>query len=315
MGAQEVILDMDPGVDDALAIILAMRSPELNVLGLTTVSGNVPVELGTQNALKLLELVGRPDVPVFEGASRPIEGEPAYAYHVHGESGLGDAELPPPRVASQGDAVTYLLDTIAERGEQLTIIATGPLTNLAHVEERQPGILKKVKEIVVMGGAVHEAGNMTPTSEFNFHVDPLAARSVVTSGARIRLVPLDATRRVLLSGETLSSQVARHLGEVSTFCEAACRPAISRGGRQQGPPGIHLHDPLAVGVVIDPDICARVERLSIDIEPRGELTAGQVVVDIRTHAGSSPASGSEVICVIRPDSRRFMELFLSRVFG
>ena len=315
MAAQEVILDMDPGVDDALAIILAMRSPELNVLGLTTVSGNVPVELGTQNALKLLELVGRPDVPVFEGASRPIEGEPAYAYHVHGESGLGDAELPPPSVASRGDAVTYLLDSIAERGEQLTVIATGPLTNLAYVEERQPGILKKVKEIVVMGGAVREAGNTTPTSEFNFHVDPLAARSVVISGARIRLVPLDATRRVLLSGETLSSQAARHPSEVARFCEEACRPALSRGDTQQGPPGIHLHDPLAVGVVIDPDICAREERLSIDIEPRGELTAGQVVVDFRTHAGSSPVSSSEVICVIRPDSRRFMELFLSRVFG
>jgi inosine-uridine nucleoside N-ribohydrolase len=314
MGApQSVILDMDPRVDDALAIILAMRSPELNVLGLTTVSGNVPVELGTQNALKMLELVGREEVPVFEGASRLIEGEPIYAYHVHGQGGLGDAELPPPRAASRGDAGTYLHDTIVERGEELVIIATGPLTNLAHLEERQPGILKTVKEIVVMGGAIREPGNVTPTSEFNFHVDPVAARSVVASGAEIRLVPLDATRQVSLDSETLSSHVSSHPSEIARFCELACRPALSRGDSQRGSQRLVLHDPLAVGVAIDRTLCAT-ESFWIDVEPQGELTAGQVVADFRV-TGTSQRSGREVLCATRPDSKRFIELFLRRVFG
>ena len=309
---QTVILDMDPGVDDALAIILAMRSPELNVLGLTTMSGNVPVELGTQNALKMLELVGREEVPVFEGASRPIEGEPIYAYHVHGPGGLGNAEPPPPRAASRGDAVTYLHNTIVERGEELVIIATGPLTNLAHVEERQPGILTTVKEIVVMGGAIREPGNVSPTSEFNFHVDPVAARSVVASGANLRLVPLDATRQVFLDSEALSSHATSQPGEIARFCELACRPAFSASHSKSGSQRIVLHDPLAVGVVIDRDICAT-ESFWIDVEPRGELTPGQVVVDFR--AGISQRSGREVLCAMRPDSKRFMDLFLRRVFG
>ena len=310
---QSVILDMDPGVDDALAIILAMRSPELNVLALTTVSGNVPVELGTQNALKMLELVGREEVPVYEGASRPIEGEPIYAYHVHGESGLGDAELPPPRTASRGHAVTYLLDIIVERGEELIIIATGPLTNLAHVEADHPGILKMVKEIVVMGGAIRVPGNVTPTSEFNFHVDPVAARALVASGADIRLVPLDATRQVFLDSETLSSHATSHPGEIARFCELACRPAFSRGDSQGGPERLALHDPLAVGVAIDRTLCAT-ESLWIDVEPHGELTAGQVVADFRA-SGTSQRSGREVLCAMRPDSKRFTEFFLRRVFG
>jgi len=164
-----------------------------------------------------------------------------------------------------------------------------------------------------MGGAIREPGNVTPTSEFNFHVDPVAARSVVASGAEIRLVPLDATRQVSLDSETLSSHVSSHPSEIARFCELACRPALSRGDSQRGSQRLVLHDPLAVGVAIDRTLCAT-ESFWIDVEPQGELTAGQVVADFRV-TGTSQRSGREVLCATRPDSKRFIELFLRRVFG
>ena len=311
---QPVILDMDPGVDDALAIILAVNSPELDVIGVTTVSGNVPVELGTQNALKVLELVGRSAIPVFEGASRPLVREPVYAYEFHGRNGLGGAELPASSGGSCGDGIDFVIETLERRAEEVVLIATGPLTNLALAEARSPGVLKKAREIVVMGGTVRGPGNVTPTTEFNFHVDPHSARSVVCSGATLSLVGLDATRQVMLTGEIMRQQLTTNPTATAAFCEAACRAAMAAGRRLSGHDGIHLHDPLAVAVAIDREICG-FESVHIDVETEGELTAGQIVADFRQYVSKQRRSGHNASWAASVDSERFMELFVERVFG
>ena len=174
-----VILDADPGVDDALAMMLALGSRELEVLGICTVCGNVPMEVGTGNALKLLALLNRDDVPVYAGACRPLKRKAVYATEVHGKGGLGDAVLPPAGRPSSGDAVAFIVDTLSARPGRVTLIAVGPLTNLALAESRSPGVLKKAREVCVMGGAIDEPGNVTPAAEFNFFADPDAARQVV----------------------------------------------------------------------------------------------------------------------------------------
>ena len=311
---QPVILDMDPGVDDALAIILALNSPELDVIGVTTVSGNVPVKLATENALKVLELVGRSDIPVFEGASRPLVREPVYAHEFHGRSGLGEAELPAPRCGSRGDGIDFMIETLERRAGEVTLIATGPLTNLALAHGRSPGVLRAAREIVVMGGTLREPGNVTPTAEYNFYVDPQATRAVVGSGAATTLVGLDATRQVMLTSELMRQQLTTNPTATAAFCEAACRPAMAMGRGLTGHEGIHLHDPLAVAVAIDREIC-RFESVQIDVETEGELTAGQIVADFRQYVTLERRTGIGVSCAVSTDRKRFMQLFLDRVFG
>ncbi len=160
-----VILDVDPGVDDALAILMALHSPELEIIGLTTVSGNVPLDQTTENALKVLELAGRTDVPVYMGAARPLAREPRHAYEVHGPEGLGAAELPDPEAIPAGDAIDFLIEGIEARLGEVIVVATGPLTNLALAEARCPGILSHARRLVIMGGVLHEPGNISPHTE------------------------------------------------------------------------------------------------------------------------------------------------------
>ena len=308
-----VILDVDPGVDDALAILLALRSPELEVKALTVVNGNVPLVTGTGNALKVLELAGRCEVPVYAGADHPLRREPVYATDFHGSSGLGDAQLPAPAGSSAGDAVDFLVRQLTASAD-LTIVAVGPLTNLALAETQAPGLLKRARNIVVMGGALQAPGNVTPLSEFNFFVDPEAARAVVTAGADLILVPLDATHQV----ELTRSEVQRQLGECATavaeFCAAALRPGMELGRTHFGRDAIHLHDPLAVAVAID-ETLSTTEQFWVDVETKGELTAGQLVSDRRAFSRQQHREGSRVRCAVGADHARVLELFLQRVFA
>ena len=309
---QPVILDVDPGVDDALAIILALRSPELDVIGVTTVCGNVPVDLATTNALQILELMQRSDVPVFAGAGRPLKRKPVHAGHVHGETGLGEAVLPEPSTAACGDAVGFLIDSISLRPGDVAVIALGPLTNLALAEARQPGILSRARSVMVMGGALLEPGNVSPVAEFNFFVDPDAARQVLRLKANLTLVPLDVTRKAVLMEES-AYEAARGGDPIAVFCEAAVRTAIEHGEKTTGVRGICLHDPLVVGLACDPQLCD-MEVSWIEIETEGELTRGQVVLDRRPNPGRG-RSGRPVKCASELKSELFMEMFLQRALG
>lgn len=308
-----VILDMDPGVDDALAILLALKSPELKVVGLTTVNGNVALRHGARNALRVLKLAGRADIPVHAGASRPLVRSPIHAEMVHGQDGLGDVGVPDAgREVDSEDAVGFLSRMLLAEPGEVTLIATGPLTNLALAERQTPGILKKAREVIVMGGAVREQGNATPTGEFNFVTDPHAAREVLRSGANLTIVPLDVTHRCLLTETAFQKRIAPLKSPISDFVirtTALCRAYMKRS---EGIEGFHLHDPLAVGVGIDPSFCA-MEAMRLDVETEGTLTAGQVVADRRRYLDGGRLNGSDVRVCVGVNRRRFVAFFLERV--
>lgn len=312
LNKQPIILDTDPGVDDALAIMLALGSPELDVMGICTVSGNVPLNTGTRNAQGLLQLLDRTEIPVFAGADQPLKRDPVFATEVHGESGMGQAVLPEPSQKIKGDAVDFLVQTLSDQPGEITIIAVGPLTNLALAEQRQPGTLQKAKQVIVMGGAIAETGNSTPVAEFNFYADPHAAQIVVHSDAALLIVPLDATRQVVLSETDIENQIAPLKTVASQFVVDAVQNVFALYRQLEREPIVYLHDPLAVGAAIAPELL-RSETLYIDIETSGDLTMGQVVTDRR---GLPPLYrlGEPVNCAMHVNAEAFLSLFLTRVF-
>lgn len=196
---EPVVIDTDPGVDDAIALLMALASPHLDVVGLTTTAGNVPIGPATRNALAILESVGRTDIPVARGATRPIRGRYAYSRHVHTAEGLTHP-LPPPKMrTSDTGAVRFLSETLRAHPGAVTLIALGPLTNLARLRRDQPSVLGLAKRLIVMGGAVGTPGNVTPHAEFNFYSDPTAARMVIESGIPLSLIDMAPCRQVFLT--------------------------------------------------------------------------------------------------------------------
>ncbi|MCC7261384.1 MAG: nucleoside hydrolase [Candidatus Latescibacteria bacterium] len=307
-----VILDIDPGVDDALALLMAVHSPELEIIGLTTTSGNMPLDQTTENALKVLELVGRTDIPVCMGAARPLVGEARHAYEVHGAEGLGAAELPDPEAMPAGDAIDFLIEGIEARLGEVIVVATGPLTNLAMAEAKRPGILSQCRRLVIMGGVLHEPGNISPHTEFNFHADPHAARQVINSGANIALIPLEAARQLWLDQDLLEARLAGRTDALARFCAAATQTVMAFETQLYGRRGMHLHDPLAVGLSIFPALC-EVKPMFIDVEPEGQLTSGQLVVDRRPFVIDDHLVGRQVECAVKVNVPGFLELFLDRL--
>jgi len=308
-----VILDMDPGVDDAMAIMLALNSPEIELMGVSVVSGNVPLADCARNAMQVLELLERQDMPVYVGAGKPLVREPIHSFGVHGERGLGEAELPEPEMMPLGDATSFIIESINARPGEVTVVATGPLTNLSIAEAREPGVLQQARRIITMGGALQEPGNITPMSEFNFHVDPHAARNVLMAGANVTLLPLGATQQVALDQATLKERVDAGAGHAS-FCAAAARSVIASGQRLYGRDSMFLHDPLAVALAVIPEVC-ETEVHWLDVETEGQLAAGQVVVDRRPFADDGDRVGAEVECAVRVNVEQVMGLFMERVLG
>src|SRR2546426_10720650 len=191
-----IILDTDPGIDDALALFLALASPELQLEAITTVSGNVHVDLTTRNALTLLELAGRTDIPVARGCDRPLSRQPVFAEYVHGQNGLGGVELPEPQLQPVGQhAVDLIIERVMAAPREITLVPIGPLTNIALALRKEPRIAEHVREVVIMGGALRVPGNVTPEAEFNIYADPHAAHIVFHAGWPIRLVSLDVTNK------------------------------------------------------------------------------------------------------------------------
>ena len=303
-------MDVDTGVDDALALLLALSSPEVELVGVSTVAGNVPLHRTTDNTLRLLQWAGRDDVPVYAGAERPLVRDAVAADDVHGATGLGAAHLPEARSSPAGDGVEFLLSSLQTRPGEMTLVATGPLTNLARAEARVPGVLRQARQVVIMGGAVGVPGNITPTAEFNFYADPHAAHQVLASAAELVLVGLDVTDQVWLKQVDLQACT----GAYAAFCRAACEPVIAFESAHYGFAGLHVHDPVALGAALWPQLF-RTQQLWVDVETTGELTAGQVVVDQRALASDQERLGRPVTCAVEVDQARFLALFTERVLA
>jgi pyrimidine-specific ribonucleoside hydrolase len=275
-----VIIDCDPGHDDAIALLLALASPELHVLGVTTVHGNQTVEKTTENALRVLDLVDRQDVPVAAGADRPLVRDLVVASHVHGESGLDGPVLPPAGRAPLGDhAVDFMARTIAESPEPVTLIPTGPLTNVALLLERTGGA--GVARIVLMGGAIGE-GNMTPAAEFNIWADPEAAHAVFHSGIDTTMIGLDVTHAAVTT-PAIQDRL-RRTGTIGAFVADLVDFFAVYHQVTYGWDGAPIHDAVAVAHVIRPGLVTTVDR-NVEIELESELCRGRTVVDRWSRTG------------------------------
>ncbi len=277
--ARKIIIDTDPGQDDAVAILLALASPELDVLGVTAVAGNVPLELTQTNARKICELAGKPDMRVYAGAVRPLARTLVTAEHVHGRTGLDGPDLPEPTMPLQSKyAVDFIVETVmAEPSGAVTLCVLGPLTNIALAMIREPAIVPKIREIVLMGGGYFEQGNVTPSAEFNIYVDPQAADLVFRSGAPIVMMPLDVTHKVLTTRARV--EAIRSLGSKVGIATAQLLDFFERYDEQKyGTDGGPLHDPCVIAYLLRPELFSG-RRCNVSIETASELTMGATVVD------------------------------------
>lgn len=302
-----VILDCDPGHDDAMAILLTRANPALQLLAITTVAGNATLDKTTVNAGRVCTLAGITDVPLAAGCDRALGGDLARAGHVHGESGLDGAAFAEPPVPPRAEhAVELMHRLLTEHPEPVTLLAVGPLTNVATLFRHHPQDRERVREVVIMGGTTGR-GNYTPYAEFNIVADPEAAAEVVGSGVRLRMHGLNVTHQaqatpdVLARIRELGSPLAEVCSELLTFYGDRYRQL----GGFDGPP---LHDPVAVAGVIDPEIATYVEA-PLAIEVRGEHTRGATVVDLDGHTGRPPNAA----VALALDRQRFWALMLGAI--
>lgn len=287
--AERIIIDTDPGVDDAIAILMALGSPELEVEALTTVFGNVDLGKTTRNALTILDIAGRAHTPVYAGATRPVARNGAdNAGHVHGESGLGDAQFPDPPVNARSEsAAVYLARRLAESDAPRTLVTLGPLTNVALALSLNPDLAGTLRRIVCMGGAVWAPGNASVVAESNILKDPEAADIVLGSGIPVILVPLDVTMRTLLLRARLDEAAAR-AGKLGGFLRAITPPYFEWYQRRYGLEGFALHDPCTIAYLINPALF-QTQTMAMAVETAGVHCTGRVVPDPMGRLGR-PAS-------------------------
>jgi len=281
-GPFRVIIDTDPGVDDALALLLAMQSPELKIEGITAVAGNVPLELTLPNALRMVEIARRDDIPVAAGAKGPLLRRLVTATYAHGENGLGGAIFPEPkRKPIPEPAANFIRQAVRRYPGEVTLITIGPLTNIATALNSDPELAGMVRALVMMGGSL-SGGNITPAAEFNVYVDPEAARIVFQSGIPITMVGLDVTRKTSLTEDHVRVLEAAHT-PVSEAAATIARNAIHHNRERGFLAGPNMHDSLAVAGFLDPSIL-QFQDYYVDVETTGELTAGETL-------GYSPNAG------------------------
>lgn len=315
-----VVIDTDPGIDDALALLLALRSPELHIELLTTVAGNVPVPLATLNARTILGLMPSSSWPtVAEGSSRPLRRPLSTATAVHGDDGLGGlttlrtptgaAAYPAPEVLPvQRQAVARLVRTVQQHGRALTVIALGPLTNIARAIQQAPEVMRQLGRLVIMGGAIAVPGNITPVAEFNIYVDPHAAAIVFGAGIPTTLVPLDVTHRVRLTRDFLPSDQ-----QAASSVLAQALIALTHHPLRRGRDGMALHDPLAVAVALDPSLVT-CTPLPVWVETRGVHTLGMTVADRRAATASTTAL-PHLEVALEVHTSRVLELCATRLLS
>lgn len=280
MTARKIIIDTDPGQDDAVAILLALASPEeIDLLGITCVAGNVPLSYTTKNARIICELAGKTNVPVYAGCEAPLTRKLVTAEHVHGRTGLDGPDLPDPQMPlTEGHAIDFIIDTLRQHpAGSVTLCPIGPLTNIATAFRKAPDIIDRVQEIVLMGGAYFQVGNITPAAEFNIYVDPEAAQIVFEAGAPIVVMPLDVTHQVLVTRarndriRDLNTPVATAVAQMTDFFERYDR-------EKYGSDGAPLHDPCVIAYLLRPALFSG-RHINVEIETGSELTLGMTVAD------------------------------------
>lgn len=283
---KRIIIDCDPGHDDMMAIMLACASPEIELIGITTVAGNQTGEKTFRNALKTLTLINRRNIPVARGADRPLKRELTVAPEIHGVSGLDGADLPEPGFEGLNiQATDFIIKTVLESAEKIILVPTGPLTNIASTLRQKPDIKERIERIVLMGGAVCDS-NITPAAEFNIYVDPEAAEIVFASGLPITMVGLDVTNKALFTFSDIE-RIAGLNGKVSKVV-APLLEFFARSNREFfGFAGAPLHDALAVAHLIEPGVI-KTRHLHAAVETEGKLTRGRTVVDVYGITGNEP---------------------------
>jgi len=319
---RRAIIDTDPGTDDALAIFLALRSPELKVEALTPVAGNVPLELTLPNALRLLEIAGRTDIPVAAGADRPLTRKLITASYAHGENGLGGVDFPAPKMKPVAESAAQLIRRMVRQSPgEIHLIAIGPLTNLALAFQQDPQLPKLIPSLTIMGGSV-SGGNVTPSAEFNIYVDPEAAQAVFQAGIPLTMVGLDVTRKAVLREEHIQALEAAH----NPVSQAAGRITRAIRNRSRGGNGQAMHDSLALATFLDPSLVT-LQEMHVEVETRGEFTAGETLGYRRAPIRRSPplAEGPAKVeeTVFHPnakvaldvDAERFLKLLVGRLTG
>ena len=301
-----IVIDCDPGHDDAIALLLALASPEVELMAVTTVAGNQTLEKTTRNALKVLELAARPEIPVAAGADRPLVREARVAAAVHGETGLDGPDLPDPEIEPVGEhAVEFLARLLTNADEPVTLLPVGPLTNIALLLEHHPEAARRLERIVLMGGCIAE-GNVTPAAEFNIWADPEAAARVCGSGIDVTMVGLDVTHKALVLPE--HARRLRASGRVGESV-AALLEFYGRFHRDiYGFPGSPIHDAVAIAHVVRPGILETALR-NVEIETQSELCRGRTVVDLWRSTGRVP----NMHVAVEIDADAFVELLLERL--
>jgi inosine-uridine nucleoside N-ribohydrolase len=324
---RRILLDCDTGVDDAIAILLALRSPELKIEAVTAVSGNVPLAFTLPNTLRMVELTGRMDVPVAGGAATPLVRRLITASYVHGNNGLGGVDFPEPKLKPLTESAPELIRRIVRSSPgEITIVGVGPLTNVALALKSDPELAAQIKEIVMMGGSL-TGGNVTPSAEFNFYVDPEAARIVFDSGVPLTMVGLNVTQKVLLGEPQLATLEAAKT-PVSQAAAKILRSTLEhiRKGRGVTPNTMAMHDPLTVAHLIDPSILS-LKDYYVQIETSGEFSAGESVAyefpparfsaPMNTGQSAPEASPAEFKpnckVAVAVDADRFFRLLLPRL--
>ena len=304
---ERIIIDTDPGVDDAFTFLLALASPEIQLEALTTTQGNVTVEKATRNALSVLELAHAGHIPVVQGSVLPLIQPLRASAAIHGESGLGSSRLPESQAKPlHKHAVDYLIERVLAEPGELSIFPIGPLTNIAMAIRKEPRFAQAVKQLVIMGGAIQEGGNMTPLAEFNIYVDPHAAHIVFHSGIPITLIPLDVTHKCLLKQEHMDRLLKTDV-PVTRFIRDALEVYL-KASLELGHEGCALHDPLTLATIIAPELLT-LKEYCVDVDISGGVSMGKTFADI-FNVTKKPAN-MKVAMNVR--GQEFIELFLQRM--
>ena len=306
MSARKIVLDCDPGHDDAIAIMLACASPEIELLGVTTVAGNVTLEHTTRNALRVLDLLGRADIPVAAGRDGPLIRKLSTAAVMHGESGLaGPLEFEPSRSQSHLTALQLIEEVLRQAGEPITLVATGPLTNIADVVRQLPEVHHLIAEIVIMGGAV-ELGNWTPAAEFNIWVDPDAAKIVFEAGIPLTMIGLEVTHQAWLSDA--HADHLRGTGRAGQYVAELLDHFVKFHQDRFGWPGAPIHDAVTIAHLIDPTLVTTL-AMNVQIDTNSSLCMGRTVAD-RWSVTGLPTNVNVGLDI---DRDRFVTLLLGRI--
>ncbi len=319
---KRILIDSDPGVDDALAILLAMKSPELCVEAITTVSGNIHVDQATENLLRILGLLKMSESPIIaKGEGKPLVKPLLMAAHVHGEDGLGNVstlynqdgspQYPQADSAiSDVSGVELIFEMIDRYPDELTIVALGPLTNIALAIRKDPIKMRRLHAIVLMGGVFKEYGNVTTTAEFNIYVDPHAAHEVFSSEIPIQIAPLNVTHQVVLTGERLSAETEGKQGLISSFLRDSTKACMEFYRQHVGFYGLHIHDALPIGMLTHPHFFESIDT-HVQVETEGTLTSGMTIADLRDSRQEKTHNASISMEI---DADAFLNHFFNRLF-